>query len=241
MVLNFSKEEICVYLARSTRRTIHSYGVEFFGLYYNCDELAHIRRHTEVNKRHVNANAITSDPDYASSGNYLKYDPLDLSVIWVLDPLSRTYIVVPAVMEDYAIGMSLRRHRLNLQYARQSVKDVVTEAELLRAHGEVTALIRSMSIHDAERVGKSLARAAIPTLPAASTNAATSSDQALAAPPALPLPPPDPSPRAPLLSDPSYNADNMTAQQQTAPSQPASNDSDIENLANSWTTLRELT
>lgn len=165
MVLNFSEDEIRVYTGRSTRRVVHSYGVELKVLIYNSDDLKHLRQEAERNPRHVNSADTVTDPDFEENGVYLKYDPLNLGSIWALDPVDRLYLKVPALLRDYAEGMTLRRHQLNLQYARQLVKDSVDEEALLRAHRELTEIINKASIHDAERLGKIFARGILPEPP----------------------------------------------------------------------------
>src|SRR5690606_10000454 len=130
MVLNFTREEICTYLGRTDRRTIQSYGIEFECLFYNCDELAVVRRlmspYDRGRKSLPADDPASADPSDNSDGKvFLKFDPMDIGAIWVLNPLDRIYIRVPAVLEEYASGLSLRRHKLNVAYARQLVKDVV--------------------------------------------------------------------------------------------------------------------
>ncbi|WP_370307315.1 Mu transposase C-terminal domain-containing protein [Sinimarinibacterium flocculans] len=166
MVLNFSEEEIRVYLSRSARASLHSYGVEFKGLYYNNTELSLLRRHVEVDRRHANGGDLPHS-QVEDGKLYFKYSPSDIGSIWVLDPIAGQYIRTEAVFAEYARGMTLRRHELNLQYARQFAKTFVDEAALLRAHDELTTIIRSTTVHDAERLGRAFARGVLVDSPEA--------------------------------------------------------------------------
>lgn len=170
MVLNHTHQEICVYLGRTDRRTIHSYGIEFECLFYNSKELSVVYRLMSPYDRGRKALPVDDpayeDPEGKTDGKvFLKYDPMDIGAIWVLNPLDRVYAHVPALLKEYAVGMSMRRHKLNVAYARQLVATVVDEAALLRAHMEINALIASASIHDAERLGKALGRSLGLSLP----------------------------------------------------------------------------
>jgi hypothetical protein len=158
MVLNFSSEEVRIYLGRSTRRIVHPYGIEFNVLYYNCDELSLIRRATEHDDKSNCASDLYTDPHYEKDGAYLKYNPIDIGTIWVLNPIDRIYQPVPAILSSYASGLSLLRHKLNLKYARTLVKESVDEEALLRAHKEINQMILNVSVKDAERLGRVLGR-----------------------------------------------------------------------------------
>lgn len=179
MVLNFTRQEICAYLGRTDRRTIQSYGIEFECLFYNNDELAVVRRLMSPYDRGrkprptddpAAKGSVEEDPASNADGKvFLKFDPMDIGAIWVLNPLDRVYVCVPAVFEEYAKGLSLRRHKLNVAYARQLVKSVVDEPALLRAHLEIDELIAKASVHDAERLGKALGRSLGLSLPSPDT------------------------------------------------------------------------
>lgn len=230
MVLNFTRNEIDVYLGRTDRRVVHSYGIEFENLFYNNDELAVVRRlmspYDRGRKALPSDDPARVDPTSTADGKvFLKFNPADLGQIWVLNPLDRTYISVEAVLKEYATGLSLRRHKLNVAYARKLVESVVDETALLRAHAEINELISKASISDAERLGKALGRSlglSLPSpdtptpeqdappaagLPAASPNASPDSSDVIS--PAAPIPTGDVAP-APQISSDDY--DDLSAE-----------------------------
>jgi hypothetical protein len=223
MVLTFSENEVRIYLARSKRGGVFSYGIEFNGLLFNNDELAMIRRHTQVHRHHANGADQVADEKFDEKGIFYKYDPSDLGCIWVLDPIANIYVEVPCTFPEYAKGMTLRRHLLNLQYAKTRVKDVVDEQALAQAHQELSEMIRNATVHDAERLGKAFARAALVAEPARPPNAPEGTN----------APFPD---DARLSVDPSKSTTGTTpTPATTAASHPEVEDSEIDSLAASWT------
>ncbi len=233
--LPFTEAEIRVWTARSDERVIHSYGIEFKGLLYNCNGLAAIRRHWERHRHYVNDGGPSKGEPV-----FIKHDPENMGDIWVLDPLSNQYIQVPCTFRDYAEQMTLRRHLLNLKVARHNVETVVDPVALMAAHKTVSELIQQASVHDLERVGRAVARAAIVAPPAAT--APTSKEDTASPIPELPVfaaaspaepesvpPPPPPSTdQAPVEVN---SPRSPTAQ---PPTPPPTDDLDIDALADSW-------
>lgn len=96
-----SKNELKVLIGAIVERTVTRRGIEFEGLIYNCSELARLR--SELEK---------------STKTKVKYDPTDLSRVYVLDSLSCQFIEVPALHQEYTQGLTLWQHKVIKQLAR---------------------------------------------------------------------------------------------------------------------------
>jgi len=86
-------------LGKTVQRTIQHYGIDFEKLRFNSDELALIRRKYK--------GKVT-----------VKYDPNDISKIYVLDPLSSHFITVPCIDYEYA-HKTLFQHQLIKRFTQQ--------------------------------------------------------------------------------------------------------------------------
>lgn len=96
-----SKNELSVLIGAIVERTVTRRGIEFEGLIYNCSELARLR--SELEK---------------STKTKVKYDPTDLSRVYVLDSLNCQFIEVPALHQEYTQGLTLWQHKVIKQLAR---------------------------------------------------------------------------------------------------------------------------
>ncbi|MCA9933746.1 MAG: DDE-type integrase/transposase/recombinase [Ardenticatenaceae bacterium] len=116
-------DDINVLLGRTQDRKIWHYGVDLFGLRYNCDDLSVIRTNLKKEKAKI------------------KYDPADLSSVHVLNPVTREYLEVPALATDYATGLSLWQHNAIKRYARENREkvDIYALAETKRVLRELAA------------------------------------------------------------------------------------------------------
>ncbi|NBD36815.1 MAG: DDE-type integrase/transposase/recombinase [Chloroflexi bacterium] len=101
-----SADELKILLGRMTYRVIQPYGIEFMRLRYNAQDLAPLRTYLEDAKAKI------------------KYDPTDLGRIHVYDPRDQTYISVRCLDSEYAQGLSLWKHRVILNLARQQEAQV---------------------------------------------------------------------------------------------------------------------
>jgi putative transposase len=103
--LSYSAPELRILLLRATERTIQRSGIDFETLRYQCPELARLRNSTGKVR--------------------LKYDPADLSVIYVADPVSANgWLKVPAVDQVYTKGLSIWKHQLIRQYVLREKREV---------------------------------------------------------------------------------------------------------------------
>jgi putative transposase len=101
-------------------RTIQHYGIDFENLKYNSDELAMIRR---MHKESV----------------MIKYDPNDISKIYVLDPKTKQFITVPCTDLPYA-RKTLFQHQLIKKFIRKENKKIDV-TNLMRAEQRIIEII----------------------------------------------------------------------------------------------------
>jgi putative transposase len=102
-----SSQELKVLIGHITERKITRRGVEFEGLIYNSYELARLRSPQEKSEKAI-----------------VKYDPTDLSRIYVFDPTSRQFLAVPALSHEYTRGLTLWQHQVVKQLARSEAEKV---------------------------------------------------------------------------------------------------------------------
>lgn len=119
------REELRILLGHTCRRVVGPSGIELFTLYYNSDDLLSLRR----NQRGRKAAAT------------IKYDPRDLSVIYVYDEQKDQYLSIPAMDEEYTKGLSLWQHEVIKNYALQNLKGRLNIAALRRAKKKIQEIV----------------------------------------------------------------------------------------------------
>lgn len=126
-----SATQLRILLGRVVYRTIHHYGIDLHCLRYNSPILAPLRQ--RMKKR--------SDQQVK-----VKYDPADLSHIYVYDPDEQRYLEVPALAEAYTQGLSLWKHQVirNFVLNQQERVDIVA---LGRAQREIQAIVEESLQH----------------------------------------------------------------------------------------------
>jgi putative transposase len=97
--------------------------IEMFGLLYGCDDLAVVRQQVKGEKAKI------------------KFNPEDISLIWVYDKRSGVYIPVPALDQEYTRGLSLWAHNIIKEQAKRTVEGYVKRDDLCRARDMITAVI----------------------------------------------------------------------------------------------------
>lgn len=102
-----SHQELSVLIGALIERKITRKGVEFEGLVYNSSELARLRSEAKT-----------------SSKTKVKYDPTDLSQIYVFDEEQCQFIEVPAINQEYSDGLTLWQHKVIKQLARVEANKV---------------------------------------------------------------------------------------------------------------------
>lgn len=122
--LPFSADELHVLLGHIEHRTISNSGVEMWGLLYNDPALSPIKSHTKKGERVK-----------------VKYDPSNIGVIHVYDRVFNRYVIVPAVAQDYANGLSLWQHKVIKREAQLAVKDYVDADALCLAKARIQKIV----------------------------------------------------------------------------------------------------
>lgn len=119
-----SASQLDVVLGMVVQRVMFHYGIELEGLKYNGPELGELRCRMGVGAKVE-----------------LTFDPGDLGHVNVLDPQKRAYIVVPAVNQAYAKGLSLWQHRVIRRYAQRQLNARTDLVALAQAKAEIRALV----------------------------------------------------------------------------------------------------
>jgi putative transposase len=132
-----SRNELAILLSRIESRVIQSTGIEFENLWYQDSRLSRLRHLLNSSQPHIPVQ--------------FKYNPGDLSRIWVLDPDKMRYLEVLAEDQEYTQGLSIWKHRLIKRYVREEMKRDIDEESLILAKEELYRLI-----HEEFRQGNKL-------------------------------------------------------------------------------------
>lgn len=120
-------EDLRIILGHVEHRIVGPSGIELFTLFYNCHELASLRRGLRGRK-----NRFT-----------VKYDPTDLSTVFVYDGKNDRYIAVPALDQEYTKGLSLWQHKVIMNYARRDVKGRLDQNGLREAKRAIQKIVEA--------------------------------------------------------------------------------------------------
>ena len=96
------KDTLRILLGRVEYRNIQHYGVDLFGIRYNCDDLAYLRLKKSGERAKI------------------KYHPGDLSRIYILNEFENNYVEVPALDQEYTDNLSLWKHRVIKKFGRMN-------------------------------------------------------------------------------------------------------------------------
>lgn len=119
------KEDLIVLLGALETRNITNKGIEFRGLYYNSRELTHLRNSGQVNK----TNRVK-----------FKYNPDDISCIYVYDEKDHRYLEVKAINQKYTKNLSIWKHRVTINHTKKTKEEVDMEG-LLEAKAEIDRIV----------------------------------------------------------------------------------------------------
>jgi putative transposase len=97
--------------------------IEMFGLLYGCDALAVVRQQLKGEKAKI------------------KFNPEDISLIWVYDHKNGVYIPVPALDQDYTRGLSLWAHNIIKEYAKRIADGYVNRDDLCKARDTINLVV----------------------------------------------------------------------------------------------------
>lgn len=117
------REDLNILLGEVEFRTIQSNGISIFGLVYNDGVLARLRNGRKGYQFKI------------------KYDPADISLIYVHDPDNDKFIPIPAENQDYTKGLSLWQHRVIQRVARKKTDDQVDIVELCLTKQRIMKII----------------------------------------------------------------------------------------------------
>ncbi len=132
-----SRNELAVLLSRVESRVIQSNGIEFEYLWYQDSRLGPLRDILNKSQPHIPVR--------------FKYNPGDLSRIWVMVPGQKRYLEVLAIDQEYTQGLSLWKHRVIMRYIREEIKQDIDQVSLILAREEL-----HQAIYGEFRQGKKL-------------------------------------------------------------------------------------
>jgi putative transposase len=122
-ILPRRKQELRVLLGQIEQRRISRSGIKLFNLTYNDDRLALLRRELKEKKAK------------------LKFNPDDLSIIYVNNPKDNSYIPVLAEDQEYTKGLSLWQHVVIQNYVRKSIHSRINRDSLRRAKKRIQDIV----------------------------------------------------------------------------------------------------
>ena len=120
-----SAAELEVLLGHIEWHVVSKSGIEMFGLFYNSDRLIPIRTALKKGEKVK-----------------VKYDPMDISVVYVHDEHNGRYIAVPAVDQEYTKGLTLWQHEVIKNHARKVADEYVKIEDLCLAKAEIKEEVR---------------------------------------------------------------------------------------------------
>ncbi len=130
-----SSFDLKVLLGFVAHRVIRRSGIELFTLLYNSSELSLIRRRLGDGEK-----------------IQIKYDPNDISIIYVWDDFNRSFLPVPALDQEYTRKLTVWQHHVIRSYARRFVQHHVDIAALCSAKELIREIVEGERLL-AKRVG----------------------------------------------------------------------------------------
>jgi putative transposase len=109
-------------------RTVQASGIDLEALRYQSSALAGLRSYLE--SKPYKDRKKPDDKKYESRKEkekvHVKYDPMDLSMLYVYDPRPdhEDWLPVPAVDQEYTKGLSIHKHRVIRSYILRKKKEV---------------------------------------------------------------------------------------------------------------------
>ena len=116
--------DLKVLIGFNADRAISPSGIELFTLRYNSPELAALRLNLKKGEKVA-----------------LKYDPQDISIIYVHDRFEDRTIEVPALNQEYTRKLTIWQHHVIRKYARRAVQDCVDIEALCRAKEKIQQIV----------------------------------------------------------------------------------------------------
>ncbi len=109
-------------------RTVQPGGIDLEALRYQHPALAGLRSYLE-SKEYKDSKRSDDEQDQSRKEKekvHVKYDPMDLSMLYVYDPRPdhEDWLPVPAVDQEYTKGLSIHKHRVIRSYILRQKKEV---------------------------------------------------------------------------------------------------------------------
>lgn len=117
--------DLNILLGAIEHRTVSKKGIAWNNLQYNSEELGELRKTLKKGEK------VT-----------FKYNPLDISVIYVANPDNDKYITVPALWQEYAAGLSLWQHQVIQRYNRLQLKQEYDFVSICKAKETIRQIVR---------------------------------------------------------------------------------------------------
>lgn len=117
--------DLNILLGAIEQRSVSKKGIAWENLRYNSSELGLIRQKLKKGQK------VT-----------FKYNPLDISIIYVADPENDEYITVPALWQEYAAGLTLWQHKVIYRYNREQLKKAYNFISICRAKERIRQIVR---------------------------------------------------------------------------------------------------
>ena len=189
-----SASELEVVLGMTAQRVVFHYGIELEGLKYNSPELGEVRRRVGVGAKVE-----------------LTFDPGDLGHVNVLDPQKGIYILIPALNQAYAKGLSFWQNKVIRRYAQRQLDARTDIVALAQAKAEIRALVERDFNRKATRGRKRHARFMEDHTAATEPMADAAPDPQEKMPPCLEEPPAQatPAPKPPPVRPAAYADDEL--------------------------------
>ena len=136
-----SNQNLNVLLGRIVERKISRRGIEFLGLIYNSSELARLRERVRT-----------------SSKTKVKYDPTDLSHVYVFERDNYQFLSVPALNQEYTKNLTFWQHLVVKQLARKNSEKVDVVALALAKEKISQIVAREWNTSKKNKTRQSMAR-----------------------------------------------------------------------------------
>ena len=117
--------DLNILLGAIEHRTVSKQGIAWNKLQYNCEELGELRKTLKKGQEVV-----------------FKYNPLDISVIYVADSSNDKYITVPALWQEYAAGLSLWQHKVIQRYNSLQLQQEYDFVSICKAKETIRQIVR---------------------------------------------------------------------------------------------------
>jgi len=122
--MKLTYEEICQ--LPGELRTLQLNGIEFETLRYQSPALSALRIYLQSRAYKEQRKSGDKQDESRKAKVRIKYDPMDLSTLYVYDPRPNheDWLPVPAVNQEYTKGLSIDEHKVIRSYLLRQKKDV---------------------------------------------------------------------------------------------------------------------